>query len=72
MKTAAFRPFSSGILAERVEIERSVPESVPAAARRSDGKAHGRRAFILHGKCLYFVYLIVRGEVAERLKAAVC
>jgi hypothetical protein len=25
-----------------------------------------------HSKCVYFVYLRVCGEVAERLKAAVC
>jgi hypothetical protein len=38
-KTVAFRSCSAEILAARVEIERSVPGSVPVAARHTDDSA---------------------------------
>jgi hypothetical protein len=74
-----------------LEIDRSVPGSVPAAggtlttarnaAKDSCPDTYVSRATgftavagIMYAsrKCLYLVYLNVCGEVAERLKAAVC
>jgi hypothetical protein len=42
----------------------------PVAFRRFP--SYGAAGSNVSSKCLYFVYLKVRGEVAERLKAAVC
>ena len=90
-KPSPYRSYSSELLADAVEIDRSVPGSVPAAggtlttARNAGNDScpdtDASRATVFTAvasimcasrKCLYLVYLNVCGEVAERLKAAVC